>query len=114
MVRRSISIICLASIFLCVAIRASSQTQTTGRIVGAVKDTQGAVIIGAQVGIEDPGTADKHSVTTDSSGNYSILQLPPGAYDVRMSVPGFTTAVFHEVTIGPAETSTINASLQIA
>ena len=69
---------------------------------------------GAQVSIENPATADKHSVTTDTSGNYSILQLPPGAYDVRISVPGFAPAVFHSVTIGLAQTSTINASLQIA
>src|SRR5207248_6762576 len=69
---------------------------------------------GAQVSIENPATADKHSVTTDTSGNYSILQLPPGAYDVRISAPGFTPTVFHAVTIGLAETSTINASLQIA
>ena len=104
----------MAGIFLGLTVSASSQTQTTGRITGTVKDAQGAVIIGAQVSIENPATADKHSVTTDTSGNYSILQLPPGAYDVRISVPGFTPAVFHAVTIGLAETSTINASLQIA
>src|SRR2546425_5322406 len=114
MAGRSISIIYVAGIFLGLTVSASSQTQTTGRITGTVKDAQGAVIIGAQVSIENPATADKHSVTTDTSGNYSILQLPPGAYDVRISVPGFTPAVFHAVTIGLAQTSTINASLQIA
>src|SRR2546422_1452219 len=114
MAGRSISIIYVAGIFLGLTVSASSQTQTTGRITGTVKDAQGAVIIGAQVSIENPATADKHSVTTDTSGNYSILQLPPGAYDVRISVPGFTPAVFHAVTIGLAETTTINASLQIA
>src|SRR5436309_1894889 len=111
---RGIAIVFVASTFLGLTFSASPQTQTTGRIAGMVKDAQGAVIIGAQVSIENPATADKHSVTTDTSGNYSILQLPPGAYDVRISVPGFTPAVFHAVTIGLAETSTINASLQIA
>src|SRR2546425_7673529 len=114
MAGRSISIIYVAGIFLGLTVSASSQTQTTSRLARTVKDAQGAVIIGAQVSIENPAPADKHSVTTDTSGNYSILQLPPGAYDVRISVPGFTPAVFHAVTIGLAETSTINASLQIA
>src|SRR5438105_11288445 len=114
MAGRSTSIIYVAGIFLGLTVSASSQTQTTGRIAGTVKDAQGAVIIGAQVSIENPDTADQYSVRTDTSGNYSILQLPPGAYDVRISVPGFTPAVFHAVAIGPAETSTINTSLQIA
>jgi len=111
---RSIAIVFVTGAFLGLTFSASPQTQTTGRIAGTAKDAQGAVIIGAQVSIENPATADKPSVTTDTSGNYSILQLPPGAYDVRISVPGFTPAVFHAVTIGLAETSTINASLQIA
>jgi hypothetical protein len=111
---RGIAIVFVASTFLGLTFGASPQTQTTGRIAGMVKDAQGAFIIGAQVSIENPATADKHSVTTHTAGNYSILQLPPGAYDVRISVPGFTPAVFHAVTIGLAETSIINASLQIA
>src|SRR5947209_9929785 len=106
MASRSISIICIASILLCLAGRASSQTQTTGRIAGTAKDAQGAVIIGAQVSIENPATADKHSVTTDTSGNYSILHLPPGAYDVRISAPGCTPTVFHAVKLGLAERGT--------
>ena len=74
---RGIAIVFVASTFLGLTFSASPQTQTTGRIAGMVKDAQGAVIIGAQVSIENPATADKHSVTTDTSGNYSILQLPP-------------------------------------
>jgi len=37
---RSISVIFIAGISLVLAVRASSQTQTTGRITGTVKDAQ--------------------------------------------------------------------------
>jgi Carboxypeptidase regulatory-like domain len=71
---RSVSILFVASVSLALAVRASSQTQTTGRITGTVKDTQGAMIAGAEVSIENPATGDRHSAVTDSSGTYSILR----------------------------------------
>ena len=74
-----------------------AQTQTTGRIAGTVKDAQGRFIASADVVIENPVTSDKRSLVTDSSGNYSIVQLSPGYYDVNIRASGFTPAVFHRV-----------------
>src|SRR5438552_5495528 len=93
---RSISVLLVAGISL-VAVRGSSQTQTTGRITGTVKDAQGAVIVGAEVSVENAATGDRHSAVTDSSGTYSILQLPPATYVVNIHARGFSPAVFHDV-----------------
>src|ERR1700747_1055838 len=87
---------------------AFSQTQTTGRITGTVKDPQGAVIPGAEVVVENPTTAERYSAATDSSGSYSIPQLPPARYDVTIHASGFTPAEFREVAIGLAETIPLN------
>src|SRR5437660_5362311 len=111
---RSISVIFIAGISLVLAVRASPQTQTTGRITGTVKDAQGAVIVGAELSVENAATGDRHSAVTDSSGTYSILQLPPAIYLVNIRARGFSPAVFHDVAVGLAETSTINASLTVA
>src|SRR5438552_9536072 len=111
---RSISVLLVAGISLVLAVHASSQTQTTGRITGTVKDAQGAVIVGAQASVENPATGDRHSAVTDSSGTYSILQLLPATYVVNIRARGFSPAVFHDVAVGLAETSTINASLTVA
>src|SRR5438309_9244612 len=111
---RSISVIFIAGISLVLAVRASSQTQTTGRITGTVKDAQGAVIVGAEVSVENAATGDRHSAVTDSSGTYSILQLPPATYVVNIRARGFSPAVFHGVAVGLAETSTINPRLTVA
>jgi Carboxypeptidase regulatory-like domain len=54
---------------------ASGQTQISGRIAGTVRDAQGAMIAGADVVVQNPATADKHSVVTDGFGSYSISQL---------------------------------------
>src|SRR5438552_14397230 len=111
---RTISVICVAGISLALAVGAPSQTQTTGRITGTVKDAQGAVIVGAEVSVENRATGDRHSAVTDSSGTYSILQLPLATYVVNIHARGFSPVVFHDVAVGLAETSTINASLPVA
>jgi len=93
---------------------ALAQTQTTGRVAGTVRDSQAAVIAGAKVIIENPATAYKRSVTTDDAGNYSVSLIPPADYEVSIHASGFTAAAFHNVSIGLAETTTINAVLQVA
>ncbi len=90
------------------------QTQTSGRITGTIRDSQGAVIIGAEIVLENPATAEKHSVLTDSAGNYSVLQLPPASYKVDIHASGFTPATYRDVSVGLSETRTINAVLQVA
>jgi len=93
---------------------AFGQTQTTGRIAGTVRDTQGAVVAGAEVTVENFGNADKRSGVSDTTGNYAVLSLPPANYEVRIQVGGFTPAVFHGIRVGLNETATVNAVLQVA
>src|SRR5207302_8117637 len=71
-------------------------------------------IVGAELRVENAATGDRHSAVTDSSGTYSILQLPPASYVDNIDAPGFSPAVFHDVAVGLAGTSTINASLTVA
>ena len=113
MAGRNIPTAFVLGLILPLCINASSQTQTTGRIAGTVKDARGAFIASADVVIENPATADKRSLATDTSGNYSIVQLSPGYYDINIRAPGFTPAVFRAVAVGLSETTTINVILQI-
>ena len=100
-------------LLLGVAVSAVSQTQTTGRITGTVKDSQGAVVAGGTVTIENPATGDKYSVETDGSGSYSVLQVPSARYGVTIRAPGFMAAQFENIAVGMAETVTVNATLQV-
>jgi len=101
---------------LCVflSIFSSGQTQTAGRIAGTVRDAQGAVIASAEVALENLATADKRTTTSDSTGNYSVTLLPPAKYDLKIQAKGFTSAIFHNMWVGLAETTTVNATLQVS
>src|SRR5713101_3541002 len=101
---------------LCVflSIFSSGQTQTAGRIVGTVRDAQGAVIASAEVALENLATADKRTTTSDSTGNYSVTLLPPAKYYLKIQAKGFTSAIFHNMWVALAETTTVNATLQVS
>jgi hypothetical protein len=112
--RAKVAFSLISSLGLFVLVSHLAQAQTAGRIAGMVKDAQGAVIIGAEVVVQNPATGDRHSATTDDSGSYSILQLPPASYDLSIHAQGFSPTVFHGITVGVAGTATINATLPIA
>src|SRR5713101_4301195 len=102
--------------YLCalLSVFASGQTETTGRIAGTVRDTQGAVIVGAEVVVENPATADKRTTVSDGAGNYSVTLLPPANYDLKIQAKGFAAAIFHNLPVGLSDTITVNAVLELA
>src|SRR6266851_4134613 len=102
--------------YLCalLSVFASGQTETTGRIAGTVRDTQGAVIVGAEVVVENPATADKRTTVSDGAGNYSVTLLPPANYDLKIQAKGFAAAIFHNLPVGLSDTTTVNAVLELA
>jgi hypothetical protein len=91
-----------------------SQTQTTGRIAGAVRDNQGAVIVHAEIIVQNSANGVQRSAISDDTGNYSIALLSPANYDVRIAATGFTPSVFHEISVVLANTTTLNATLVVA
>jgi hypothetical protein len=91
-----------------------AQTQTTGRIAGTIRDPLGAVIADAEVAVENSAIAERRTVRSDDTGNYSVAFLAPASYDLEIRANGFTSALFRNVTVGLNETTTVNAVLQIA
>jgi hypothetical protein len=92
---------------------ALSQSQTTGRIAGTVKDERGAVIARAEVTVHSNSTAEERRVTTDDQGNYSVPLLAPGRYRIRVTATGFISASFDSVQIAITEALTLNAELRV-
>src|SRR6476660_2339007 len=65
--------------------------QTSG-IAGVVRDPSGAVMPGVTVEASSPALiAPVRTVTTDTQGQYKIVDLRPGTYTVTFTLPGFST-----------------------
>lgn len=62
---------------------------TSGTILGWVLDSSGAAIPGADVTITNVGTSEVKTIQTDGTGNYQVLYLIPGKYQVEIKKDGF-------------------------
>src|SRR5438876_432869 len=98
---------------LLTSLSALAQTQTTGRIAGTVKDQNGAVIAGAEVSVVSKATGDQRKVTTDAEGNYTVPLLPPGTYQLKVTVQGFNAVLFDNVQVVITETTPVDADLTV-
>ncbi|WP_425421841.1 TonB-dependent receptor [Phaeodactylibacter xiamenensis] len=64
---------------------------TFGSIEGTVTDDKGEPLIGVAVLASDPSTGLSRGTTTDEDGNYQLLSLPRGVYNVTASYLGYQT-----------------------
>ena len=62
---------------------------TLGSMTGAVRDSTGAVVQHATVSVHRVETNATRVVQTDGEGNYNVLNVDPGTYDIAASAPGF-------------------------
>lgn len=65
---------------------------TTGRLVGTVAGTDGAVIPGATVVITDTQTGKEKTTTTNGEGAFSFSLLDVGTYSLKVTSKGFKTS----------------------
>lgn len=85
-------------------ILASAQNSATGDLRVTVRDEKGGVITTAKVTARDEARGIERSTTSNTDGEYRILQLPPGTYAVSVEASGFgkTDAPDINVTVGQA------------
>jgi hypothetical protein len=89
-------------------------TGNTGGISGVVTDQSGAVIPNAKITATNTYTKTQYETTTDSQGSYLLRDLPPGLYDVALSVPNFEISGFTGVIVRAQEAIIVNAVLRVA
>jgi outer membrane receptor protein involved in Fe transport len=82
---------CLA-VFAVLALTFSAFAQVqNGQFTGTVSDPTGAAIANAKVTVTNPATDLNLSTTTNSSGNYTVKEVPPGIYKITAEASGFKT-----------------------
>ena len=95
------------------ATQALAQSQaSTGQIGGTVKDSAGAVIVGATITVDNAATGFSQTVTSGEGGLYRVVLLPPGNYQVTVRQKGFADAV-GQVGVGVGRTTDFNVALSV-
>ncbi len=85
----------------------------TGSVTGTVKDATGAVVPHAQVTVTSVGTSATRTATTSDTGSYTITNLEPGLYELKVAGQGFGEFK-QKFTISPGLPMTQDATLAAA
>src|SRR4051812_37398215 len=111
--RRFVPTLCVLAT-LALGLPASARAQVTGSIAGTVKDASGAVLPGVAVTVTGPALLRQNATaTTASDGTYRIPLVPPGVYQVRFELSGFSAATRSEVEVALNQQAIIDAAMAV-
>jgi hypothetical protein len=97
---------------LAAAARAGAGQITAATLSGTIKDQTGGMLPGVDVAAANTDTGVSRSVVTNAEGAFTIAGLPPGKYEVKATLQGFTTAVERiELTVG--QDAGLNLTLRV-
>ena len=98
-----------------VAFSTSLLAQSSATITGSVTDPQGALVSGVQVVARNTATNIETSTKTTGSGYYTLTNLPPGTYDVRVEGgKDYGKAESKGFTLQVGQTRDLDFKLQLA
>jgi hypothetical protein len=86
--------------------------QATAAINGTIRDTAGAVIVGATVVLHNRDTSLDRSAVTNGVGSYVMTNVLPGNYDLKVTMNGFGTAVKTSIALLVNETAMYDFTLK--
>ncbi len=84
-----------------------------GVITGTISDPAGAMIANAPVEARNVNTGAIYQAASSTTGNYTLAQLPAGAYQLSVSAPGFKKYVQTGITVLVAQTLRIDVKLEV-
>src|SRR6184192_3502332 len=83
-------------------------------LTGTVHDASGAVLPGVTVEASSPALIEKtKAAVTDGTGQYRIVDLRPGTYEVTFTLTGFNAVKRDGIELTGSFVATVNADLKI-
>jgi len=84
----------------------------TGSITGTVTDSSGAVVPAAEVTVHNVATNASRTTNSNSTGAFTLTDLPVGAYELTVRKEGFKTYRLASVDLSVAHALNLTATLQ--
>jgi hypothetical protein len=112
--RRSMVFCSLVLVLCLTSALAYAQSASTATITGQVVDPQGAVIPNAKVTATNVATGVGRSVNTTGTGNYTLPNLPPGTYTVKVAAAKFAVGEAKDVKLNVGDSRDLNFKLPVA
>ncbi len=84
-----------------------------GTFTGIVSDPSNAVIANATIKLRDQQSGVVRETATNSEGYYTFASVPPGAYEITVTSPGFETHSQTGIALGGGDKLNINITLKV-
>ncbi len=84
-----------------------------GTITGTVTDPAGAMVPNAAIEAKNINTSAVYQAASSATGNYTLVQLPAGLYQLSVTVPGFKQYQRTGLTVMVAQTLRIDMKLEV-
>jgi hypothetical protein len=84
-----------------------------GTLSGTITDPSGRALPQAQIVIKNVDTGVDRTVTTNTDGFYTAVNLLPGTYQIRISAAGFNTETKSGITMNVGAQQTFDLTLQV-
>jgi len=106
-------VLCVAALLaICVCARAQ-ETASSG-ITGQVLDTSKAGVPGATITVTNLATNAQRVTQSDSEGRFSVPNLPPATYSLKIELSGFQTAELKDLVLRNGEVARPTLTLGVA
>ena len=87
--------------------------QITGSIRGTVMDPTGAIVQAASVTAKQTETGLTRAAVTDRQGEYVLVELPIGHYQLEVRAQGFQRYLQQGISLDVNETATVSIRLKL-
>ena len=71
-------------------------------LTGSVTDVSGALVPDAKITVRNNATLAERSITSNESGSFTLTNLAPGDYSVRVEKAGFESTTLHDMHLDPS------------
>src|SRR5437867_11047218 len=84
-----------------------------GTLTGIVSDPSQAVVANATVRLRDQKSGSQRETNTNNDGYYSFVSIPPGAYQLTVTLPGFETYTQTGIAILGGDKINLNVAMKV-
>jgi hypothetical protein len=105
---RALGLLACLAVVLC-----SAHGQYRASIQGVVTDSQGAVVSGATITLQNLETGQSLTATTNENGIYNFNGLPPSRYSLTVEKAGFKKKVLGDVGVIAEQANAVNIQLEV-
>src|SRR5580658_2247530 len=87
---------------------------SSAQLTGTVTDPSGGSVAGAAISIRNTDTNTTSTATSGDRGFYTVANLAPGNYELKVSYTGFANYTQTGIVLTVGQAATINVALQVA